>query len=101
MKRNVTEWDFIQEFASSDTYKNNFSIVGLKALYNFLTELEEDTDTEIEFDIVAICCDFTEYEDFEELKNTYSNLNLETLEDFEDYTTIIELDNGSIIIQNF
>ena len=101
MKRNVTEYDFIREFESSDTYRNNFSVVGLKALYEYLTQLEEDTGIEIEFDIVAICCDFTEYENFEELQAQYSNLELESLDDYNDYTTIIETDNGSIIIQNF
>lgn len=39
----------------------NWSRAGAYALVEHLEELEEDTGTEIEFDVVAIRCDYSEY----------------------------------------
>ena len=36
---------------------------------------------EIEFDPIAICCEYTEYDNFEDLQNDY---NVETLEELEE-----------------
>ncbi len=46
--------------------RENFSRQGRQALYDYLTEYEEDTGTEIELDVISLCCEFTEYESVEE-----------------------------------
>lgn len=80
MKTNVTEWEFVDAFMQSDTYKNNFSRSGLKALYEYLTQYEEDADTEIELDIVAICCDFSEYSSAWEAMEQYQPEDMPTID---------------------
>ena len=101
----VNKYDFIDRFRSSDSYANNFSYEGLSALFDYLEEFEDDTGEQIEFDLVALCCDFTEYENFQEIRDNYSDI--ESMEDLEGYTTVIQVYNldGSLsdrlIIQNF
>ena len=100
MYQEITSSDFSDWFLTSETYKNNFSYKGLKSLYNYLVDLEEDTGDNIEFDPVAICCEYSEYENLEEIKNNYNNI--ETIEDLRDYTQVIEISGSDkIIIQDF
>ncbi len=54
MYTNITETMFIEEFRSMDRM-DNFSIDGLRALYEHLTDIEEDTGESIECDVIAIC----------------------------------------------
>jgi len=51
--------------------QNNFSWEGLEALFNYLEELENDTDEQLELDVIALCCDFSEYEDTNEFLKDY------------------------------
>ena len=68
----VNENQFIDSFRTWDTYKNNFSYDGLKALYEYFEEFAECQDSgTFELDVVAICCDFTEYKNFEEFQSDY------------------------------
>ena len=100
MYQEITSSDFSDWFLSSETYKNNFSYDGLKSLYNYLVDLEEDTGDNIEFDPVAICCEYSEYENLEEIKNNYNDI--ETIEDLRDHTQVIEISGSDkIIIQDF
>lgn len=100
MKKTINRYEFIESFKNS-VYKNNFSIQGLNTLFDYLEQLEEDIGVEIEFDIVAIANDFTEYSSLEEIKEIYSNLNINNIEDLKNYTEVIEIDNESIIIEDF
>jgi len=100
MYQEITSSDFSDWFLTSETYKNNFSYKGLKSLYNYLVDLEEDTGDNIEFDPVAICCEYSEYKNLEEIKNNYNDI--ETIEDLRDHTQVIEISGSDkIIIQDF
>ena len=100
MFQEITSSEFSDWFLNSETYKNNFSYKGLKSLYNYLVDLEEDTGRNIEFDPVAICCEYSEYENLEEIKNNYNDI--ETIEDLRDHTQVIEISGSDkIIIQDF
>ena len=100
MYQEITSSDFSDWFLSSETYKNNFSYKGLKSLYNYFIDLVEDTGEKIEFDPIAICCEYSEYENLEEIKNNYNDI--ETIEDLRDYTQVIEISGSDkIIIQDF
>ena len=44
---------------------------GAKALAEYLEELEEETGEEMELDVVAIRCDFSEYESLESWASDY------------------------------
>lgn len=76
---------------------DQFSMQGLRGLYNHLTELAEDTNEPVEFDCIALCCDYAE-DTLDNLKRFY---DLESLEDLQQNTWAIELDNGNILYQNY
>jgi len=105
MIQTVTFSDFCDAF--SDTYKENFTYAGKRALFDYLEEYEESTGEEIELDIVALCCEYTEYEDVAECYDVYNDdresnelSNEEMLEWLQDNTQVIEFDGG-VIIQDF
>ena len=60
MKQTVSASDFIDAFRAHNR-QDQFSDAGLCALFEYLEELESDTGTEMELDVVALCCDFSEY----------------------------------------
>ena len=102
MKQSVTRFDFVDWFRGSDTYKNNFSYNGLNSLFDYFEELEEDMGQEIDFDPIAICCEFSEYENFEEIKENYNSTDIQTMDDLRDHTSVIEIENTDrLIIQDF
>jgi len=68
----VNENQFIDAFRTWDTYKNNFSYEGLRALYEYLEEVAECMDSgQVELDVVAICCDYTEFENLKDFQEQY------------------------------
>lgn len=102
--------------------ENHFSYEGFNALYDYLDEYSDEMNEPFEVDVIALCCDFTEYSDWEELYNNYSysyNDKSKTFEELEedgeldnfkewvqDRTTVIEVTDYKnnivgIIIQNF
>lgn len=89
--KTFTESDFIREFEQSSR-ANQFSYEALVELYAYLNEFD------FEMDVIAICCDFTEYETIDDLLNDYSDA---TLSDIQDNTWCVELDNGAVLIANF
>lgn len=72
MKQTITESQFRDAFR--DIRPDNFSYAALGELYEWLEQYEEDTDTEVELDVIAICCDFSEYT-LEELQNDYGYMD--------------------------
>mgnify|MGYP003150134178 CR=1 FL=1 len=85
MKKNVTIDDFGKAF---DLLRpNNFTGWGQDALYNYLVEIEEETDQEIELDVIALCCDFTEYGSFDEFNQDYPDIN--SMKELQENTTVI------------
>ena len=89
MKATVNKTDFIDAF--NKLRPDNFSYEGLDALYDYLENFEEDTDKEIELDVIAFCCEYSEYKDLEEYKQSYSSIN--SIKDIEDATTYIPIPN--------
>ena len=59
MKTTVSRYDFERAFVDADR-KENFSYEGLKALFDYFEDYEEQTGEEIELDIIAICCEYSE-----------------------------------------
>jgi len=99
MINTVSQYDFVDAFKS--LRPNNFSYEGLLALFDWFEMLEEDCDQKIELDVIAICCDFSEYENLKEFQNDYGD-EYESLEDIENSTTLIKIeDEEGFIIQQF
>lgn len=99
MIKQINWYEFSDWFFKSDTYKNNFSYEGLKALYDYLEDYEEQSGEALEFDPIAICCDYSEFDSLEEIQSQYSGIK--SLDDLEDKTSVINCDNGHLIIFNF
>jgi len=96
----INESSFTEAFRQ--TRPDNFSYEGQKALYKYLEDLSEDTGEPIELDVIAICCEYSEYGSFKAFKEDYSYNIFEDVESLRDYTTVIEIENtGRLIIQNF
>ena len=79
-----------------------FSWEGATALFDYLVELEEDTGEEMEFDPIAISCDFSEYENLQEVLEGCSIDYVKNMKDLKDQTQVIEVSGTQrIIIQEF
>lgn len=107
----ITEAMFIEQFCIMDRM-DNFSIDGLRALFEHYENLEEDTGESIECDVIAICCEWSE-ESVEDIIENYSLQDaVEDCEDDEDKleevvealnneTFAIALGDGKILYQAF
>ena len=60
MKQTITRSAFIDAFKDYNR-EDNFSYDGLCALFDWLEELGEETGQEVELDVIALCCEFSEY----------------------------------------
>ena len=100
MKNTINFYAFEREFEQCGR-GNQFTKQGLRALFNYLEEYEEDCGTEIELDVIALCCEYVEYEDMDEFHGEYDKDDYPTLEDIRDNTQVIEIDEDSFIIAAF
>ena len=98
MKQSVNFSEFCDRFRDMDR-NEHFTYEGKRALFDYLENLEDDMGEEIELDIIALCCDFTEYENLEELQENYTDI--ESIEELEEHTTVIMIDADRFIIQDY
>lgn len=98
MKDTVTEYEFVDRIMR--LRPNNFSRAGLAALFEYLTEIEEDCGFEIEFDPIALCVEFTEWKNLKEFQEDYST-DFKTLEQISYDTQVIQIDDEAFITQDF
>ena len=93
----------LHDFIHCDALKQ-FSYVGRVALFEYLEQYEEDCGAELDFDPIAIRCDFTEYATYQEIADCYNDLEGDTpeemLEWLQDRTQVIEFKTG-LILQDF
>ena len=98
MKTTVTKNDFIKAFEN----RNNFTRKGLINLFNYFEEIELEDD--VELDVIAICCEYTEYCSIQELKECY-NIPFVAKKAIKKYleekTTVLSFEDDSIIIRDF
>ena len=103
MYRTINEYEFRQAFKDMD--RDYYSYDGYEALYEHLDEMCSSDDKGFELDVIAICGDFNEYEDLEEFQKEYYDDvpgdKYASIEEIEEETTVLRLDNGGFIIQVF
>jgi hypothetical protein len=58
MKTTVDFYDFARSF--EQCRPDNFSREGLMCLFEYFEQFEADTGEELELDVIAFCCDFSE-----------------------------------------
>ena len=99
MKESITCNQFVDRFKEMNR-ENNFSYEGKLALFEYIEQYEEDCDQEIEFDLIALCCEYTEYEDLKEFHGNYDKETYPDLETLRDHTQVIEIEGkeGFIIL---
>ena len=91
-------YDFERAFKNFE--RDNFSYDGLKALFEHLEEYEEGTGEEVELDVIALCCDYMEYDSLNEYNDDYGTKYSE-IDAIQDDTTLIKIDDNSFIIQQY
>lgn len=101
--KKVSFYDFLEEFKRHGR-ENQFSYEAKRALFEYLNELSEDLGEPIELDIIALCCEFSEYQSLQDFNNDYSyslGHDVDCINDIYNYTTVIQIDKNSFIIQDF
>lgn len=96
MKQTINFSQFCDEFRNMNR-DNNFSYEGKRALFEYLEELEQGQDEQMELDIIALCCEYTE----STIKEALDSYNLSSLDELRDNTTVIEVNDDTIIYANF
>ena len=92
-------YQFERAFKNMDR-GDQFSYDGLKALYEYLEEYEESTGENIDLDVIALCCDYTEYDSLKEFQADYGE-EYSSLDAIRDTTALIPVGLESFIIQQF
>lgn len=95
----------MSDFTNDAQLTSAFSYDGLVALFDYLEDYERDCGIELDFDPVALRCEFTEYNTIKDAYENYqpedeSLTELEMLEYLQDNTQVIEFETG-IILQDF
>ena len=116
MKQTISVYAFRDAFHAMDR-GDQFSYSALGAIFDHLEEAEEAAGEELELDVIAICCDFTEHDSARDAATEYDWTvpNIEEGEELDDYAERAEADarswleerttvldaGDSIVIQNF
>ena len=98
MKQSITFCQFTDSFR--DHGRDNFSYDGMKALYDWIEDMDDQCETETELDVIALCCEFTEYSDLAEFQADYSN-DYDSIDAIQDRTIVIPVSAESFIVQAF
>jgi len=99
MKTTINFYEFSRWFEQHRP--DNFSRAGLQALFDYFENFEEDTGESIEFDPIAICVEYTEYDDLKEFHQNYGKEDYPTIESISDYTQVIPFGTESFVILDF
>ena len=99
MIQTITKSDFTSAFHKMGR-GNNFTYEGLNALYDYLEDLGDDIGEQIELDVIAFCCEYAEYESLEEFQEDYRD-EYQSIEEIEQSTTVIMIDDTSFIVRQF
>lgn len=112
MKETVTESRFLEAF--KQVRPNQFSRNALVALFDYLDQLEQDLGEETEFDVIALCCEWTEHKgpieaaeacgwaapEIPEGEERDDTSDRKALEFLQDNTHVIDFEGG-VLVLNF
>ena len=94
MKITLNKKNFIEQVRQHYRWKQ-FSYEAWEQIF----EWEDEMQSDVEYDPVAFCCTYAEYDSFEKLKEDYSNI--ETFDDLEGKTWVANLPKGRVLIRQF
>jgi len=100
MKITVTCHTFERAFIEAGR-PNQFTQDGLNALFDHLEWVEENVGEEYNLDVIALCCQYSEFATLDEIRQSY-NLDYDDLEMLEWLNNISAIfhDTG-IIVENY
>ena len=101
MKTTVNWYEFRDAFTRMGR-ENNFSYNGLRVLFDYFEQYEEDTGEEVEMDVIAICCEFNESTP-DEIRADYCVSSDRDLMEYLQYHTLVAgvTEDGSIVYAAF
>ena len=82
MKTTVNVYDFHSAFKCANRAES-FSDAALNVLFDYFEEYEESTGEEIELDVIAICCEYSE-DTWENIADSYSIILDDIIEEDEE-----------------
>lgn len=95
MYQTVNESMFVDAFDRMGR-SENFTVAGRRALFAYLEKLADylhgDDHPGMELDVIALCCDFSEYAGLEEFHRDFDAEEYPDLDAIRDETTLIEID---------
>lgn len=116
MKTTITSSSLVEAFRNYGRM-DNFSVEGLEMLFDYFEQYEQDCGVEMELDVVAICCDFSEssieniiqdYDiDVSEADDADEEDKLDIIQEIvldylNDHTSVVGVtSSGDVIYQNF
>lgn len=104
MIQTITQSDFVNAFDQRGR-GSSWSLRGLEALYDFL----EDVDPNYDLDVVALDCQYSDFNAMGDLQNDYEHLfdedeeydDDEIIDTLSNHTTVIRYDGGVVIDTEF
>jgi hypothetical protein len=94
MKLTLNKQNFLEQVRQHSRWKS-FSYEAWVQIY----EWENEMNSDVEYDPVAFCCEYAEYESFKKLKEDYNSI--ETFDDLEGKTWVANLPEGRVLIRQF
>ena len=97
----INEHDFIQAFKDAGR-QDQFSLDALRVIFNYEEERETQMTEPTVLDVIALCCDFAEYDSIEDFQEEYGEQYV-SLEDIEEQTVVLTdaPDYSGFVIEKF
>jgi len=73
---------------------DQFSYAALCVMFDYFDEFEN-----YHLDVIAICCEWEEFDSIEDVALAYDDVHC--IEDLYEMTLVLEMDNGSLVVQLF
>lgn len=108
MKQSITFSQFVDAFHAHDRY-DSFGYDGLRIIFDYVERYEQACDTEIELDVIAICCEYSMMT-VEDIINAYSldvsGIDADDVEEYvidylDDNTTVLGRCADGVVFQCF
>lgn len=106
MKTIITQYAFTDAFRACGR-ESQFSPAALRALFEHLERVEEDTDTELELDPIALCCEWSEYPSALDAAKAFGYLegvdskDESPIEWLSNRTDVVRVWENGVIVRNF
>ena len=68
----ISRFEDYKRVETPENRNGNFSYEGLRALFEYLEDIT-DEENPYKLDVIALCCEYSEYKNIEEYLNDYSN----------------------------